>query len=163
MENPTNPDNLPNEDDLLIQAIRGEIPIDEYFDKRDLLDSYRKQRAVLDEKENYALLVEKEILKCKGVKTNRQYGQIPNPWAKGQENLTNQMRLIHEGDRALIEFLASDAGVILPNYAAQEKADAEAKQKYQDEYKRKIEEIRKTNQALATRFGPNSWSIGNYS
>lgn len=163
MENPNNPDNLPNEDDLLMQCIRGEITHDEYFSKRDLLDEYRKKRAGLQEQENHALMIEKEIERCRGVKTNREFGQIPNPWKAGQINLTNQMRLQAMGDRSIIEFLAMDANIVLPDFAAAEKAAAEAKQRSIDEYKRRTEEIRKTNQALANRFGPNSGSIGNYS
>ena len=163
MENPNNPNNLPNADDLLMQCIRGEITHDEYFQKCDLLDEYRKKRAGLQEQENHALMIEKEIERCRGVKTNREFGQIPNPWKAGQINLTNQMRLIAMGDRTVIEFLAMDAGVVLPDYAANERAQAEAKQRSIDDYKRRTEEIRKINQALASRFGPNSGNIGNYS
>ena len=159
MEIPNNPDNLPNEDDLLRQCLDGKITHDEYFQKRDLLDEYRKKRARLQEQENHALMIEKEIERCRGVKTNREFGQIPNPWKAGQVNLTNQMRLIHEGDRSVIEFLAMDAGVVLPDYSSIDRAQAEAKQRSIDEYKRRTEEIRKTNQALASRFGPNSGGL----
>ena len=157
MQNSENTDQMPSESDLLRDCLDGKITPAEYMDKKDLLVEYRQNRSKLEEKENQALMIEREILRCKGVKTNRQFGEIPNPWKAGQLNLTNQSRLIAEGDRTLIEFLASDAGVILPNYAAKEKAEAEAKQKYQDDYRRKTEEIRKTNQALANR---SLWNQG---
>ena len=163
MQDSNNPDNLPSEDDLLRQCLDGKITHDEYFQKRDLLDDYRKKRAGLQEQENHALMIEKEIERCRGVKTKREFGQIPNPWKAGQLNLTNQARLIHEGDRSIIEFLAMDAGVVLPNYAANERAQAEAKQRSIDDYKKRTEAIAATNRALASRFGPNSGNIGNYS